>query len=131
MILILSPVRTDAKLIASVQGQTLTLNGEALDFGPLLNGATLPHAAIDSPWIAGDVTRDMAGVLTVPLILPHGPISPEATRFPAPITVTSDGPVLLPDWGETPPLGIVAVLDNVPMTAEEYAAWLAEQEGVV
>ncbi|RGP37933.1 hypothetical protein [Pseudotabrizicola alkalilacus] len=97
MKLILSPVRMDTALTASVSGSTLTLNGEALDFGPLPNGALLPREAIDSPWIAGDVSRDMAGVLTVPLILPHGASAPEETLFPAPLTVTS-GPVALPPY---------------------------------
>jgi hypothetical protein len=39
----------------------------------------------------------MAGVLTVPLILPHGGDAPEATRFPAPIDA-GDGPVALPPY---------------------------------
>ena len=97
MILTLSPVRMDDTLTASVAGDVLTLNGTALDFGPLPNGATLPRHAVDNPWIAGDVSRDMAGVLTVPLILPHGGDAPEATRFPAPIDA-GDGPVPLPPY---------------------------------
>jgi hypothetical protein len=95
MILTFQPVRMDEALTASVAGDVLTLNGVALDFGPLPAGATLPRAAIASPWIAGDVTCDGAGVLTVPLILPHGANAPEATRFPAPITA-GNGPVALP-----------------------------------
>jgi hypothetical protein len=95
MILTLSPVRMDETLTASVAGDVLTLNGTELDFGPLANGATLPRAAVDNPWIAGDVSRAMDGVLTVPLTLPHGADAPEATRFPDPLTVTS-GAVPLP-----------------------------------
>jgi hypothetical protein len=68
-----------------------------MDFGPLPAGATLPRAAIDSPWIAGDVTRDLAGVLTVPLILPHGANAPEETLFPQPIDAV-DGPVNFPAY---------------------------------
>ena len=97
MILTLSPVRMDDTLTASVNGDVLTLNGDALDFGPLPNGATLPREAVDNPWIAGDVSRDMAGVLTVPLILPHGGDAPEGTRFPAPIDA-GDGLVPLPPY---------------------------------
>lgn len=93
----LSPIRMDTRLTASVAGDVLTLNGAALDFGPLPNGATLPRAAIASDWIDGDVTRAMDGTLTVPLLLPHGANAPEATRYPAPITVT-DGPVPLPPY---------------------------------
>lgn len=129
MKLTFSPVRMDMTLVAEVRGDTLMLNGDAYDFAPLPPGAILPRAAIDSPWIAGDVTRDDAGVLTVPLILPHGPIAPEATRFPVPMQVSEDGPVDLPQWGSDAPVDAVAVIDNVPMNADEYAAWLAEQEG--
>jgi len=97
MKLIFSPVRMDTQLEAIVAGDVLTLNGEALDFGPLPAGATLPRAAIECLWIAGDVTRDLAGVLTVPLILPHGANAPEETLFPQPITA-GDGPVALPPY---------------------------------
>ena len=95
MILTFSPVRMDQTLTASVAGDVLTLNGEALDFGPLMAGDRLPRAAIGSAWIGGDVTRDPGGVLTVPLILPHGTDADEETRFPAPITAAG-GPVSLP-----------------------------------
>lgn len=97
MRLTLSPVRMDETLEAIVAGDVLTLNGEALDFGPLPAGATLPCAAIENPWIAGDVTRDAAGVLTVPLILPHGANAPHDTLFPEPIEA-GDGPVDLPTY---------------------------------
>ena len=97
MILTLSPSRMDDRLTASVAGDVLTLNGEALDFGPLPNGASLPRAALDSPWIAGDVSRDGVGVLTVPLILPHGANAPDQTLFPQPIAA-DDGPVALPPF---------------------------------
>jgi hypothetical protein len=97
MIFILSPTRMDEVLAASVAGDVLTLNGEPLDFSPLPAGATLPREAIDSPWIAGDVTRAMDGTLTVPLILPHGANAPHETRFPAPITINS-GAVPLPPY---------------------------------
>ena len=90
-----SPVRMDTPLTASVEGDVLTLNGAVLDFTPLPAGAVLPRAAIDSPWIAGDVTRDAAGVLTVPLILPHGANAPHETLFPAEMTV-AEGAVGLP-----------------------------------
>jgi hypothetical protein len=105
MTLTFSPVRTDDRLSVEVAGDVLTLNGAVLDFGPLPVGATLPRAAIDCGWIAGDVERDGAGVLTVPLVLPHGPDAPEATLFPVPL-VAGDGPVVLPPHGaavdETP-----------------------------
>lgn len=97
MKLTFSPVRMDTALTASVQGDTITLNGERLDFGPLPEGATLPRDAIGTPWIAGDVSRDAAGVLIVPLILPHGASAPPETCWPEPMSVT-DGPVALPPY---------------------------------
>lgn len=99
MQLIFSPVRLDERLTASVAGDVLVLNGVPFDFGPLPAGGTLPRAAIDSPWIAGDVTRDLAGVVSVPLILPHGGRAPAETLFPAPITVES-GPAPLPAYDQ-------------------------------
>jgi len=96
MKLIFSPARMDTPLRAKVQGDVLTLNGERLDFGPLPVAAILPRDAILSPWIAGDVTRDDVGVLTVPLILPHGANAPRTTLHPAPLNVTKDGALDLP-----------------------------------
>jgi hypothetical protein len=48
------------------------------------------------------VSRDADGLLTVPVILPHGPDAPEARRFPAPLLVTADGPVALPPFDAPP-----------------------------
>jgi hypothetical protein len=76
-------------------GDTLVLNDERFDFSALEEGATLPRAAIASPWIAGAVTRQ-DGVLHIPLILPHGPDAPHETRFAGPVTVTADGPLAVP-----------------------------------
>ncbi len=96
MKLTFSPVRMDVPLTASVLGDVLTLNGEALDFEPLMKGATLPRVAIDCDWISGDVWRDESGQLCVPLVLPHGAAAPESTLFPEPLTVNTDGPIALP-----------------------------------
>lgn len=101
MKIILSPMRRDDQLTLTKAGDVLTLNGEAFDFSGLPNGATLPRSAITSDWFAGDVTRDDAGELTVPLILPHGANAPEETRFPAPLENVADGLVVLPIY-ETP-----------------------------
>lgn len=95
MNLILSPVRMDTTLTASVVNDVLTLNDEVLDFNPLPVGATLPASAIDSQWVVGDVERDMDGVLTVTLIVPHGSKAPQQTLFPTPIEVF-EGPIPLP-----------------------------------
>ena len=95
MKLTLSPTRRDETLTASKAGDTLTLNGEKFDFGPLEEGETLPADAIDSPWIMGDVTR-ADGALHITLRLPHGANAPEETRFPERITNPPDGEIALP-----------------------------------
>lgn len=92
-----TPMRLDTTLSLSRTGDVLTLNGTAFDFGPLPEGATLPRDAIKCGWIAGDVRRE-DGLLIVPLILPHGADAPDATRFPEPLTLTSDGSVVLPAY---------------------------------
>lgn len=91
----LSPVRMDDRLVASVIGNVLTVNGTAYDFGPLAEGGTLPREAVGCPLLASDVTRE-GGHITLTLILPHGSDAPEAARFPQPITVTQSGPIPLP-----------------------------------
>ncbi len=95
MIIKLSPVRLDETLEVSVVGDVLTLNGEPFDFTQLPEGATLPSDAINSEWFVGPVER-IGGELQLTLRLPHGPNPSQAVAFPQPITVTQDGPVLLP-----------------------------------
>lgn len=95
-----SPVRSDARLALSVNGDTLTINGEAFDFSGLPEGATLPQTAVTCDWLASDVER-IDGEVSLTLILPHGPAAPAETLFPAPASV-SDGPVPLPLYGEVP-----------------------------
>lgn len=101
MIINLSPVRMDDFLILDVQGDTLIINGEVFDFSPLLEGATIPHSAIESEWFIGDVHR-VSRDLRLTLKLPHGANASESTRFPEPITVTEDGPVDLPVYDTVP-----------------------------
>lgn len=96
----LSPINHETRLYAFVNGDVLTLNGIELDFSPLGEGGTLPAAAIDSPWIASDVTRTN-GEICLTLRLPHGANAPRETLFPAafdaPLTVKA-GPVPLPPY---------------------------------
>lgn len=92
----LSPQRRDDSITVIKSGDTLTINGEAFDFSAIPEGATLPKDAISSEWFAGDVSRTN-GELKISLILPHGADASEAARFPQPITVTSDGPINLPE----------------------------------
>ncbi|WP_295530200.1 hypothetical protein [uncultured Thioclava sp.] len=93
----LSPVRLDTLLELSVAGDMLTLNGETLDLSAIPEGATLPADAVMSDWVVGPVTR-INGELSLTLRLPCGPDAPEETRFPQPITVTEDGPIMLPAY---------------------------------
>ena len=96
MLIHLSPVRAAAPITASVAGDVLTLDGEALDFGPMAEGDRLPAEATGSPHIVGHVERT-GGEIVVKLTLPHGADAPEATRFPEPIQA-GDGPVALPPY---------------------------------
>lgn len=91
----LSPMRHDTPLSLERAGDVLTINGEAFDFGPLTDGATLPCAAVDCEWLVSDVER-IDGALHFTLRLPQGPDAPHETRFPAPIIDPPDGPVALP-----------------------------------
>ncbi len=91
-----SPVRRDDQYELVKIGDTLTLNGEAFDFSPIPEGATLPRAAVDCDWLASDVER-VDGVLHLTLKLPHGPHAPKETLFPAPIE-PADGKITLPPF---------------------------------
>lgn len=95
MIITYSPIRHDTLMTLHRAGDVLTINGEAIDLGPLPDGATLPRDAVDCAWLASDVAR-IGGVLHVSLLLPHGANAPHATRHPAPVTLSTDGPVALP-----------------------------------
>jgi len=96
----LSPQHRGDRLTLTREGDILTVNGDAFDFSPLPEGGVLPAAATGCDWIVGDVTRT-GGVIHLTLILPHGANAPEATRYPAPLTLTGDGPVELPPY-DTP-----------------------------
>jgi len=98
----LSPFRLDARLVASRDGDKLTLNGKELDFSPLEEGDTLPADAIESEWITGDVSR-IDGELHLTLRLPHGANAPQETRFPEPIINPPDGEISLPPHSNPEP----------------------------
>lgn len=87
-------LRNDVLKVA-VFGDLLVINGVEFDFTQLTEGSTLPREAIDSPWIAGEVSR-VDGVLQVSLLLPIAADASDAARFPEPIAVTQDGPLELP-----------------------------------
>lgn len=94
-----TPYRAPAPMTVSVAGDVITVNGEAFDLSAIPEGATLPKEAVDCDWLASDIERQ-GGALELTLRLPHGPHAPEATCFPQPITITTDGPVALPPYDE-------------------------------
>lgn len=96
MIIKLSPVRSDAKLAVIKAGDTLIINGVALDFSRLEDGSTLATEAVGSEWVAQPVGR-ISGEVVVTLMLPHAADAPELARFPVDIINPADGPVHLPD----------------------------------
>ena len=91
----LKPQRRDDTLTVSKQGDTLTINGEALDFSQLPDGATLPKDAVGNPFIASDVER-IDGELHLSLLLPYGRGASNAAKFPEPIINPADGELELP-----------------------------------
>lgn len=95
MIIKLIPVRMDETLAVSRSGDVLTVNGETFDFSQLPEGAALPHQSIASDHFAGPVER-ISGEVHLTLRLPHGANPSREVAFPQPITVTADGPVMLP-----------------------------------
>jgi hypothetical protein len=98
----LSPIRHDTALTLHRAGDVLTLNGVAYDLSGIPEGATLPRDAVACDWLASDIER-IGGVLHLTLLLPHGADAPEATRFPAPLVLTGDGPVELPPYENPQP----------------------------
>ena len=99
MILDFTSVRMDQPLAIEVHGDVLKLNGASLDFSLLPEGGVLPWDAIDSPWIGSGATRKN-GQVRVTVVLPCGPNAPETRRFCPTRSVTDNGPVKLPPFGE-------------------------------
>ncbi|WP_323041588.1 hypothetical protein [Gemmobacter sp.] len=73
----LSPIRSDEVLTLHRAGDMLTINGQSLDLSVISEGATLPAEAVNSPWIAGPISR-IDGTLHLTLLFPHGAI-PESS----------------------------------------------------
>lgn len=95
MKIILSPFRPlqDAAFELSKVGDVITINGVALDFGPLADGAMLDSAAIDCAFIAGPVRR-VDGELELSILVPM-PAKPTPEQAnPAPLIDPADGVLL-------------------------------------
>jgi hypothetical protein len=86
-------------LQASVADAVITINGQAIDLGPLNDGDELPAAATDCPYVEGAIRRIGTGIY-IRLLFPVRPAATEAARFPTPLVVTGAGPVSLPPNGD-------------------------------
>jgi len=127
MIIKLSPVRSDLQLAVVKAGETLEVNGVALNFSSLADGATLPAEAVGCEFVVAPVER-INGDLVLTLMLPHAADAPPAARFPVDL-YPADGQVQLPglDLGER--LAATAgVIDwSQVVTAESKAQAAADQ----
>lgn len=97
MQIILSPIRAETPLTLDRAGDVLTVNGEVFNLSGIPEGATLPRDAVACDWLASDITR-IGGSLQLTMLLPHGANAPEETRHPAPLVLTTNGPVTLPPY---------------------------------
>lgn len=97
MIINLIPTYTDWPLPEVIYSKdALTINGKLFDFGPVPEGAILPHGAIDSEWFSGEVTR-VDGEIHLSMKLPYFVLpASKAVAFPEPIRVIRAGAVKLP-----------------------------------
>lgn len=94
MIIKLSPVRSDAVLSVFKSGDTLEVNGVALDMSRVPDGASLPAEAVGCDFVIAPVER-INGDLVLTLMLPHAADAPLAARFPVDL-YPIDGQVQLP-----------------------------------
>lgn len=93
----LSPILMDGRLEVSVKGFELTVCGEVFDFTPLKKGYEISAADIGSELFAGPAVMSGDGDLEVTLLLPYSdPDASMSVRYPAPVLVSTDGPVTLP-----------------------------------
>lgn len=95
------PTRSDQTLSLRREGDCLWVQDQCFDFSALPDGAILPQEAMDSAVFCGPVTRQ-SGLLHLNLLLPYGAGAVQGARFPDPIDVLEDGPVLLPHTQEGP-----------------------------
>jgi hypothetical protein len=95
MLIKLSPQRRDDTLEVIRSGSTLIVNGEPFDFSSMGEGDTLPRAAINSEWFAGDVEK-LNGRLILTLLFPLPWNYSSAQAFPAPLNDVPNGTVIFP-----------------------------------
>ncbi|MBN2628949.1 MAG: hypothetical protein JXR75_00250 [Rhodobacteraceae bacterium] len=100
MILTLSPCRLDAALTAEIDGETITLNGQAVDLSGVVEGMPVRAETLGCIWITGQIER-RDGTLHLTLILPHAAEAPLETLWPDQIAA-SEGLVPLPPHAALP-----------------------------
>lgn len=127
MIIKLSPVRSDVHLSVVKAGDILEVNGVALDFSRLADGATLPAEAVGCDFVITPVER-INGDLVLTLMLPHDADAPQGARFPVDL-YPADGQVQLPGLELGDRLSATAgVIDwSQVITAETKAQAAADQ----
>lgn len=127
MIIKLSPVRSDIHLSVAKTGDILEVNGVALDFSRLADGATLPAEAVGCNFVIAPVER-INGDLVLTLMLPHDADAPQGARFPVDL-YPADGQVQLPGLELGDRLSATAgVIDwSQVITAETKAQAAADQ----
>jgi len=92
-----SPQYSDDELTLVKSGETLTINGDALDFSDLPEGGEYPAEAIDHEFVIGGVQR-IDGVIHITVRMPYtNPEPPQSVAFPVPMIVSQDGPITLPE----------------------------------
>lgn len=102
MMIFLKPQFASGTLNISKQGDSLTINGDVLDFTDLPEGGEYPPEAIDNDFVVGGVKR-VDGDVHIAVLLPYSnPNPPRAVAFPDPVTVTADGVIALPEGRDAP-----------------------------
>lgn len=87
----LSPQQTESNWLSlEKKGDVLTINGIELDFGPLLEGATLPAEAICHPQVIGEVSR-VGGHVEISILYCQPSTASAHERFPELMTDPADG----------------------------------------
>lgn len=91
-----SPQRRNGTLtLERTAPHRLRINGELFNFSTMEDGDVIPAGTIPCDCITGPVEK-IDGEVRLTLILPHGPNPSQAVAFPEPITVTEDGPIVVP-----------------------------------
>ncbi|MBA8851178.1 hypothetical protein FHW20_002113 [Ochrobactrum intermedium] len=82
------------------RGDVLIINGDELDFTDLPDGGAYPPEALEIDAVFGGVSRK-GDEIRITVALPYDLAGEFVT--PEPITVTSDGPIALPEGRYPPP----------------------------